>query len=53
MSGRVLIFGTILVIAGCGPAPPTGEILETVDASGTLTLNGEPLEFYQVAFSNT
>jgi hypothetical protein len=53
MSVRVLIVGAILGIAGCGTAQPTGEILETVDASGTLTLNGEPLEFYQVAFFPT
>jgi hypothetical protein len=38
-----------VAMAGCDSGP-TGDIVDTVPASGTLTFNGTPLEYYQVAF---
>ena len=50
MSRRFFAFGIILTVVGCAPAQQTADIVKTVDASGTLTRNGAPLEFYQVSF---
>lgn len=38
----------LFFVCGCGASQPTGERVPTVLASGHLTLNGEPLEYYQV-----
>jgi hypothetical protein len=46
----VPIVSTIaLTLPGCN-SQPTGEVVETVPAAGTLTYQGKPLEFYQVTF---
>lgn len=37
-----------LNLAGCGAEAPTGDVVETVAASGVLTYQGRPLEFHQV-----
>lgn len=37
-----------LALAGCGAEVPTGDVVETVDASGVLLYQGEPLEYHQV-----
>ncbi len=46
----VFSFAGLLLLSGCGNAQPTGERLATVSASGVLTLNSKPLEYYQVLF---
>lgn len=46
---RSLILAVILALPGCGASQPTGEIVKTVSAGGVLTLNGTPIEFFQVA----
>ncbi len=43
--GLLLVTGLV----GCDSGP-TGDIVATVPASGTLTFNGMPLEYYQVSF---
>jgi hypothetical protein len=45
-----LIFGLSLGLLGCAPAQPTGDVIDTVPASGVLTHKGAPIEFYQVLF---
>ena len=45
-----LIFGLSLGLLGCAPAQPTGDVIDTVRASGILTHKGAPIEFYQVLF---
>lgn len=45
-----LIFGLSLCVMGCAPAQPTGDVVDTVPASGFLTHKGAPLEFYRVSF---
>lgn len=44
-------FGLLAAVSilGCDSGP-TGDIVPTAPASGTLTLNGVPLEYYQVSF---
>lgn len=37
-----------LALTGCGPSAPTGDTVQTMAASGTLTYMGEPLEHHQV-----
>lgn len=37
-----------VALAGCGGGSPTGEVVPTVEASGTLTYKGQPLPHYQV-----
>ena len=37
-------------VVGCGSSEPRGEIVETVPASGIVTLGGKPLENCQVNF---
>jgi len=49
MSFRWIGLLVTTVLVGCTSAP-TGDIVATVPASGTLTFNGAPLEYYQVAF---
>lgn len=49
MNLRLLGFLTTMLLVGCD-SNPTGDIVDTVPASGTLTFNGVPLEYYQVAF---
>jgi hypothetical protein len=46
----ILCFGTCLVftLPGCGSSEPTGEIIETVPAGGTLTYQGSPLPYHKV-----
>lgn len=39
---------SMIILAGCGEATPTGDVVETAEASGTLTYRGEPLQHYQV-----
>lgn len=46
---RSVVCGLLLVSAGCGESQPTGEIIAVVPASGILTLDGKPLEYYQVS----
>ncbi len=46
---RTFVSAVLLVAAGCGESQPTGEVIAVVPASGILTLNGKPLEYYQVA----
>ena len=43
----------LLLLPACAPSQPTGDVMKTVSASGKLTLNGAPLEFYQVMFFPT
>lgn len=50
MSRRFFVFGIFIIVVGCTPPQQTADIVKTVNASGTLTLNGAPLEFYQVSF---
>lgn len=38
-----------VLLAGCG-SQPSGDVLSTVPAGGTLTYKGKPLEFHQVIF---
>ena len=45
-----LISGLLLCFMGCAPAQPTGDVIDTVPASGVLTHKGAPLEFYRVSF---
>jgi hypothetical protein len=35
-------------LAGCGAPTPTGEIVDTVPASGILTYQGDPLPYHKV-----
>lgn len=39
-----------LGLIGCGPAAPTGDIIETVPAAGVLTYQGQPLAHHRVTF---
>ena len=41
-------FTGLILLFGCGSAQPTGDRVATVRASGVLTLDGVPLEYYQV-----
>ena len=45
-----VISGLLLCFMGCAPAQPTGDVIDTVPASGILTHKGAPLEFYRVSF---
>jgi hypothetical protein len=49
MNCRWYLLLLTLAVAGCN-SEPTGEIVATVPVSGTLTFNGAPLEYHQVAF---
>lgn len=49
MNVRRIGFFVSLLLVGCN-SEPTGEIVETVPASGVLSFNGVPLEYYQVSF---
>jgi hypothetical protein len=40
----------VVLAAGCGNSGASPDIYETVDAAGTLTYNGQPIEYYQVTF---
>lgn len=52
MMQRVLIAVTAVVLSGlcvgCGEPAPTGDVVETVEAEGTLTHQGKPLAYHQV-----
>lgn len=37
-----------LLVVGCGPAAPSGDVLDTVPAGGVLTYQGKPLAHHQV-----
>lgn len=50
MKTFITCLALLLAIAGCDNSP-TGNVLPTVPASGTLTLNGVPLDYYRVLFS--
>jgi hypothetical protein len=45
---RVLTLAGLIFLSGCGSDQPTGDRIATVSASGVLTLDGKPLEYYQV-----
>ena len=45
---RLYLLAGLLFVSGCGSDQPTGQRVATVRASGVLTLDGEPLEYYQV-----
>jgi len=47
------MYMALLVLPACSPSQSTGDVMKTVSASGKLTLNGAPLEFYQVMFFPT
>lgn len=47
---RVLTLAGLIFLCGCGSDQPTGDRIATVTASGILTLDGKPLEYYQVLF---
>ena len=53
MKLRYLVCLALLVLPACAPSQSTGDVMKTVSASGKLTLNGTPLEFYQVMFFPT
>ena len=53
MKLRYLACLGLLILPACSPSQPTGDVMATVSASGKLTLNGAPLEFYQVLFFPT
>lgn len=38
----------LVALAGCGGAVPTGDVVETVPASGMLTWQGDPLPYHKV-----
>lgn len=43
----------LLMVSGCGSSEPTGDIVQTVPASGVLTWQDKPLEYYQVTLFPT
>lgn len=44
----VLVLSAWLTGSGCGSSTPTGEVVPTVAAAGTVTHDGRPLGYYQI-----
>lgn len=45
------LVGCLISVTGCGSDPgPVGQVVEVVEASGTLTYKGKPLEGFRLTF---
>ena len=46
----LLVLASVWSVSGCGNGQPTGDVVPTVTAKGTLTHKGAPLAYHQVNF---